>query len=101
MECCICKKNCVERKRRFKLIGGSQKAVSAQKSIMAYLQIDNDPKHTSKYAQDYYQRAGINGWKTPAESPDLNPIENLWHELKEYIRRVVKPKVKKELIRAI
>ena len=38
MECCVCKKNCVERKRRLKLFGGSQKAVSAQKSILAYLQ---------------------------------------------------------------
>ena len=24
------------------------------------------------------------------ESPNLNPIENVWHELKEYIRCVVK-----------
>ena len=62
---------------------------------------DNDPKHTSRYAQDFYEEAGINWWKTPPESPDLNPIENLWHELKEYIRREVKPKKKEELIQGI
>lgn len=33
--------------------------------------------------------------------PDLNPIENLWHELKEYIRREVKPKTKDELVTGI
>jgi len=43
----------------------------------------------------------IKWWKTPPESPDLNPIENLWHELKEYIRREVKPTRKDELIAGI
>lgn len=62
---------------------------------------DNDPKHTSKYARAYMLDAGINWWRTPAESPDMNPIENMWHELKEYNRRVVKPKTKQELIRGI
>ena len=32
------------------------------------------------------------------ESPDLNPIHNLWHELKEFIRREIKPKRKDELV---
>ena len=38
---------------------------------------------------------------TPHPSPDLNPIENLWHELKEFIRREINPKTKDELINGI
>ena len=62
---------------------------------------DNDPKHTSRQACNFIENNGINWWHTPPESPDMNPIENLWHELKEYIRRVVKPRVKQELINGI
>ena len=62
---------------------------------------DNDPKHTSHYVADFMQLNSVNWWKTPAESPDFNPIENLWHELKEYIRREVKPKTKAELVDGI
>ena len=62
---------------------------------------DNDPKHTSAFARKFYVERGINWWPTPAESPDANPIENMWHELKEYIRRVVKPRTKEELVQGI
>ncbi len=48
---------------------------------------DNDTKHTSKVGRRFMEANWINWWKTPPESPDANPIENLWHELKECIRR--------------
>ena len=62
---------------------------------------DNDPKHTSRQAATFFNEEGVNWWKTPPESPDLNPIENMWHELKEFIRREVKPQNKEELIEGI
>ena len=62
---------------------------------------DNDPKHTSRHAKQWIEDNGVNWWRTPAESPDMNPIENMWHELKEYIRREVKPRTKSELVQGI
>lgn len=62
---------------------------------------DNDPKHVSKLAKEFLRTNGVNWWTTPPESPDANPIENLWHELKEFIRREVKPHNKQELIAGI
>ena len=49
-----------------------------------HLMADNDPKHTSKAnaAQEFLVENGVHCWCTPAESPDCNPIENLWHEVK-------------------
>jgi len=62
---------------------------------------DNDPKHTSGLATEFFTDNGINWWRTTPESPDLNPIENVWHELKEFVRREVKPKSKDELVEGI
>ena len=47
---------------------------------------DNDPKHCFQAAQRFYDEVGIKWWCTSPESPNLNPIENFWHELKENSR---------------
>ena len=59
---------------------------------------DNDPKHTSRRARAFFEENDINCWHTPLESPDLNPIENLWHELKFYLETKVKPQNKQDLV---
>ena len=62
---------------------------------------DNDPKHTSRLAKNFYKERGINWWPTPASSADFNPIERVWRELKYFIARQVKPLTKKELVDGI
>lgn len=51
-------------------------------------QQDNDPKHRSNYIQQFLKDHKILWWKTPAESPDLNPIEKVWGSMKNYLRNV-------------
>ena len=61
------------------------------------LQHDNDPKHSSERIETFFEENNVNWWPTPPESPDLNPIENIWGSLKQYLRNTYKPRNLQEL----
>uniref|UniRef100_A0A8C4X270 Tc1-like transposase DDE domain-containing protein n=1 Tax=Erpetoichthys calabaricus TaxID=27687 RepID=A0A8C4X270_ERPCA len=57
---------------------------------------DNDPKHTSKSTSEWLKKNKMKTLEWPSQSPDLNPIEMLWHDLKKAVN-ARKPSNKAEL----
>ncbi|THU86672.1 hypothetical protein K435DRAFT_590888, partial [Dendrothele bispora CBS 962.96] len=47
---------------------------------------DGAPSHTAKTTKKWLSDHGISVFPHPPSSPDINPIEHVWHELKHGIR---------------
>lgn len=63
-------------------------------------QQDSAPCHTAKICKDWFAEHGIEVMSWPGNSPDLNPIENLWSRLKRLVARN-RPSNRTQLIEAI
>ena len=75
--------------------------VNPNKFYYKYYQ-NNDPKHKSYLCKAWLLYNCTKVIDTPAQSPDINPIENLWVHLKKKVsQRKRSPTNKNELIRFI
>ncbi|MBW0540645.1 hypothetical protein O181_080360 [Austropuccinia psidii MF-1] len=62
---------------------------------------DGAPIHTAQVSKAWWQQHGIRELRWPANSTDLNLIENIWFKIKYSIIHFFQPKTMEELVVAI
>jgi len=62
---------------------------------------DNAPAHIHHYHNTPRERLGLQKLVWPANSPDLNPIETIWTELKDELRDQIGPRMTAREIRRV
>ena len=63
-------------------------------------QQDNASSHTAKHMLAFFSEVGLTVLPWPANSPYLNPIENIWSVLKQRVEKHA-VKTKDDLIRVV
>ena len=56
-----------------------------------WLQHDNNNKNTAKIVQDQLEQQQFSVIEWPSQTPDLNPIEDLWAKMKRKLQRYEEP----------